>query len=478
MLSVSCQLQKDGPVAEKQSVMIEIEVSAGSFTKAVPTETESVISSLNVFAFLGSELVGTVSLGQTQPGEPFMMDLLLPDGESSVDFYLVANASAMKNENIVISLPQNPTREYLDGLKYSSLASDILPLYAKETKTINVEAYKLNLSERVTFELSRSLAKLSVYAAKSEGSEGNPQILGVELLAKGTREFSYLFPQSDEILNSVESGANDIILLDTPVTIESAVLKGSSQTQDPVNYDLVLTGAYLPEVTYGSPAWNVSSGNEREAVLHVAYKTGENQDRRNGYVYLPRVNRNDHIRVCILISAEGQIIINYTVAEWDWDEDKMNDWFFDYPTHTYVLSAPPVLPEDALKKPETKATMKENQPFVGYFQMTYPNSDKWTPTLEGLNASKCNIKVYNDNTGDEVFSSESPSPLPVSDDWYRIEVSPRTGYMDPGEVVNLAITYTPSGLAEIEYLLINGSYPEYYWPESTSENYITITMVN
>ena len=30
----------------------------------------------------------------------------------------------------------------------------------------------------------------------------------------------------------------------------------------------------------------------------------------------------------------------------------------------------------------------------------------------------------------------------------------------------------------IEYLLINGSDGDYFWPESTSENYITITMVN
>jgi hypothetical protein len=44
--------------------------------------------------------------------------------------------------------------------------------------------------------------------------------------------------------------------------------------------------------------------------------------------------------------------------------------------------------------------------------------------------------------------------------------------------VNLAITYTPGGLTESEYMLINGSYPNYLWDGSTSENYVTITMVN
>jgi hypothetical protein len=50
--------------------------------------------------------------------------------------------------------------------------------------------------------------------------------------------------------------------------------------------------------------------------------------------------------------------------------------------------------------------------------------------------------------------------------------------MDPNDQVNLAITYTLSGMTETEYLLINGSHPEFFWENSTSENYITITMVN
>ena len=69
------------------------------------------------------------------------------------------------------------------------------------------------------------------------------------------------------------------------------------------------------------------------------------------------------------------------------------------------------------------------------------------------------------------------SSLPVSDQWYRIEVSPN-GNVQIGEKVNLAITYTPSGLEEMEYLLINGSYNNYFWPGSDDENFVTITMVN
>ena len=117
--------------------------------------------------------------------------------------------------------------------------------------------------------------------------------------------------------------------------------------------------------------------------------------------------------------------------------------------------------------------MAEDNPFTGYFQMTYPSSDAWTPTLQGPNASACTVKVY-DKNGTPVAGY----PLPASDDWYRIEVTPKTGYLSAGDVVDLAITYTPSGLTESEYLLINGSYQDYFWPQSTDANYITITMVN
>ena len=156
----------------------------------------------------------------------------------------------------------------------------------------------------------------------------------------------------------------------------------------------------------------------------------------------------------------------------------MSDWYFDYPTHTYLWHFPPATEEDFFKKPNRAATMSESVPFEGYFQMTYPESDKWIPTLEGLHSSDADINVYNVRTNEKVFSSKNPAPLPVSEDWFRIEVVPQAGHMALGEIVNLAITYTPGGLSESEYLLINGSYPDFFWNGSTSENYVTITMVN
>ena len=54
--------------------------------------------------------------------------------------------------------------------------------------------------------------------------------------------------------------------------------------------------------------------------------------------------------------------------------------------------------------------------------------------------------------------------------------------VDAGTEVKLAITYKASGFETIEYMLINGSYQEYYWPYGGSSqqdaNYVIITKVN
>jgi hypothetical protein len=54
--------------------------------------------------------------------------------------------------------------------------------------------------------------------------------------------------------------------------------------------------------------------------------------------------------------------------------------------------------------------------------------------------------------------------------------------VDAGDEVKLAITYRAAGFETIEYMLINGSYQEYYWPyaggSQQDANYVIITMVN
>ena len=77
---------------------------------------------------------------------------------------------------------------------------------------------------------------------------------------------------------------------------------------------------------------------------------------------------------------------------------------------------------------------------------------------------------------------EEQWPIAASEKWYRIVVTPDPMKIDAGEEVKLAVTYKATGFETIVYMLINGSYQEYYWPyDGTSQedaNYVIITMVN
>ena len=99
MLTVSCLSEKEGPSSERQNVMIQMSVSTGAQTKAQSTEVEETINSLRVYAFYGDKLAGFAKRQATALGEPFYMDLELPQtGTCNVDFYLIANEAEMADQ--------------------------------------------------------------------------------------------------------------------------------------------------------------------------------------------------------------------------------------------------------------------------------------------------------------------------------------------------------------------------------------------
>lgn len=501
MFSVSCLMEKEGPPVQKQNVMVEMNVTVGAMTKAVyedATSAEKVINTLRVYAFYGERLAGHATRNATSLGEPFYMDLELPaTGTHNVDFYLIANEGEMSYENGTVQLSENMTRSQLEQIKFTGLKHrTTIPMYCKQTAAVNVDNVNpaantaegheghIYLDESLTFELNRSLAKLSVFAAKATGAADTPQILTVDLLAGGTRLYSYLFNQNEAVLEAVQSRGNDRNLLTSAVAVTEEVTKGTAAADDHTNYTEVVTDAYLPEVNDGYDEtsaqyrWNVSSGSDRAATLFIEYTVSSEPEskREVAYVYLPKIKRDRHYKICILINAEGQIILNYTVADWDEPDTPIPPRVIDYPTHSYIRDAIPFTETDMLAKPASPATMSLTKPFEGYFQMLYPEGDSWNPRPLGTNIGLCEVKVYEAMTNLEVTGY-----IPVSDKWYRIEVTPKSSF-PVGEEVKLGVAYSATGMEMIDFLLVNGSYTEYYWPyEGTSiqdANYVIITMVN
>ncbi len=496
VMSVSCLLEKDNLSAGSQNVMIELSVKAAEMTKApaateAPIQTEKAINSLHVYAFYNGRLAGYVH--KVSGLESFFIDLELPEsGVHDVEFYLIANEGEMINQNVPVTLTKDMTKAQLEALRFTGLATGTaLPMYCIQTESLDVDALRelandeagheghYVLSQTLTFTLQRSLAKLEVYAAKESGASAIPQIIGVTMLPGGTREYSYLFEQTDETLNAVASTANGRVVVSGSVSVTDAVVKGSEEALDPQNYtEVSATPMYLPEVTYGSDLWNVSSGNDRAVVLHVEYALEQGGERKEAYVYMPPIVRNTIYKVCIFISAEGRIIINYVVADWTDGVMWENGLDFNYPTHSYLRHNIPVNSDDMKTVPEAPATMSETVPFTGYFQMSAPAEEYWTPTLMGLEASDCTIHVYKQNGTEEVYER----PIKADPDgWYVIKVVPAAGKVDVGVEVRLAITYKPIWSDVSEFLMINGTGEDCYWPydgaSQEDENYVIITMV-
>lgn len=492
VLFSSCQRHEEEWIANgDRNVTIELSVSTEDITRATPTAMEQAINSLRIYAFHNDKPIGYIYREATSTGTPFYMDLQLPEsGIHDVEFYLIANEGEMADENSSIVLSQQMSKSELEAIKFTGLMHRVaLPMYTKSVESINVDDVlqasntaaghdgHFVLNQSINFTLQRPIAKLSVYGAAIEGSSTAPQIHTVELLPGGTRQYSYLFPQDESTLNAIPSRANGRVFTTSTVEVDKQVAKGSSAASNPANYTKVVENAYVPEVTVGATAWDQPSSSDKAAVLHIEYSLGKDTKMLNGYVYLPVIQRNHHVKVCILFSAEGQVVANYDVAEWD--DNAMQDYYFDYPTHSYLMESIPTTADEGLTlRPTAEATMAENRPFVGYFQMSKPSNDAWTPTRLGLNANKCEIYVYEVESGDEITTF----PIPVSNKWYRIEVWPSVGKMEVGDETKLAISYTASGLVESEFLLINGSTKNYYWPYSGTSaqdaNYVIITMVN
>ena len=487
----SCQKEVDEwNIDTKKTVTIALNVEASELTRALPNTMEKAINSLRIYAFYSSKRVGHIYREATVPGTPFYMDLELPEsGTHNVNFYLIANEEEMASENGTVILTENMTEAQLAEIKFTGIAKgEALPMYDIKTEGINVDLLSSTsntivgheghaiLNQTINFTLERPIAKLSVYAAKAEGASTNPLISKVELQAEGTRQYNYLFAKDRETLNAIPSRRNNRALLNTTVEISRGVESGSDAAKEVDNYNEVVANQYLSEVSCGASAWNIPSEYSNAAVLHVEYALGAGKTLQNAYVYLPEVKRNHHIKVCILFNAEGQIFVNYEVA--DWEDNEMRNYHFDYPTHSYLRESIPTTEDEIKSNPSREATMTEGNPFKGYFQMTQPANDAWTPTLLGFNGANSEIRVYEVTTNIEVTTF----PIAASDKWYRIEVWPLTGKMETGEEVMLGISYTASGLTESEFLLINGSNLEYYWPyNGTSKQdaeYVIITMKN
>ena len=489
-LVAGCSLAKVGAPVDAEGVIVQLSVSAGDMqTKAID---ESAIQTLRIFAFDQSgNPVGHIYEENPADDEKYHMILTAfgDQGTISVDFYAVANEKAMYHSGSSVILSENMTAEELNDILYSSLVStyEVLPLYGRlEDKGLVLtsehhmtEDHAAIVAEPVAITLSRSLAKIGVYAAAVEGTSANPVIQSITFVADGRRDVSYLFPASD--LNSLRErdsqvaslksdrvfdlNADGTDMLSNAGTVIKRLSEQITATDITVTdyYTEILSPFYLAEVPYGSDIWDVAADpSGRPVVLVIKYSLGAGTIEKYATVNMPAIERNAFYQVRCLIKTDGQILVTVSVKPWEAGESW--DISFDFPTHSDPLFATNTLNPDETYAPHqygSEATMYyknggEDGAFSVDFNMSYPIGGRWTPTISDASNEDYELVIY-----ERGMTEKINVPITVTDEtkeqWYTIKVVPLKSE-NVGKKATLSISYTPiyTG-AEYSYLLqING----------------------
>ena len=511
VLVAGCNTDKMDPAVSAQGAIVELSVSANEMkTKAVD---ETAIKSVRIFAFDNAgELVGHIYKNSPVAGEKFHMALSVPGDQPTVtvDFYAVANENAMYAGDGSVSLSENMTIDELKEVVYSSMITtyEAMPLYGvieDQTLTLSSDHHvdrdhtALKIQETVAVNLSRSLAKIGVYAAAVEGVTTSPIIQSITLAAAGRRDVSYLFPAADAAsLAARDAGivslnrdrvfdleADQVDMLSNAGVVAKRLAAHNTDPNSVVTdyYTEILSPFYLAEVPYGTDDWSVAADpSGRPVSLVIKYMLSEGDIDRYATVNMPAIERNTFYQVRCLIKSDGQILVKVSVNPWE--EGESWDLSFDFPTHTDPLLATGTYDPGTGKYADhvygTEATMyftgTESSPTEGGafsvdFNMSYPIGGIWMPTISGASNDDFEIRLYERGSSTELANQYVAVSDSNKDKWYTIKVVPLKS-SNIGRKVALSISYTPvyTG-ADYSYLLqVNGGEEnELAWEEKNPQ---------
>ncbi len=516
------------------TVQLSVGADVVNETDGAPSAAESKINTLRVYAFVGGRPAGyyyTDALTMTEGKHTFFMDLAFySDGKQTVNFYAVANEKAMAlkmastSEDATFPLTETTSEAELNGVWFNNkpragLDVNGLPMFCKlppvELDFQNVKAetppagsghdgHMLLNYDPIKLELQRPVGKIGVFVAKAAGETSALRVTGLSSLANGVKVRNYLMPQSQETLQAVLSGGENISIavIDGEV---SAELSDTDDRNNPANYTPVMAEPFYP---YENPwsnggGWDKpvydASGRILEHTLKIDYQF-EGDEPRTGYVYMPAIERNHYYAVCCLIHDDGRIYIEYLVKDWNTPEGGDYNIDFDYPAY-----GNPIMPKDVSDRPDGQQlpqptvyyNMDANDPAGSYtfrFNIRRPINQPWCPVMLNATTDDFEIEVYQKNLdGSKVVKYRYGGTVSTpqiydcvadpEDDPFYITVKP----LKPdnvGKTMGLGIAYRETWLPENEVnlahsplLLINGLTSDLAYEGSSYAEFVTILQV-
>ena len=380
-LAASCVFEKEEPSQTQQKykyVLVQLGVNTDKMiaTKAqgdtirladsVGIAAETAIKDLKVYAYTNDGENGAQVLrgyfhaqnvdAAATATKPLLMDIKVPFEEygkpKQVYFMAVANAGGMTGaDDIIISsigrhpqtgalvLPDSFGFDDFAGIRYSVADQTFakgMPMYCQTTTAVTVDLSAegtpntepghnghTKLPVKVSLDMTRSLAKIEVYAAEDAGagtsgaSNAGIQITGVELI--NVIKDGPLFP----------AAASTDTLTTNPTLNGKAVALSASAAEkaDPDKYTKITDAYYLAENAagetstfyYGDDLAAIATTDNLKAAttLKIGYKVGTNGDQKYGYVIMPQIKRNTWYKVLARIKANGQMALTLKVLPWN-----------------------------------------------------------------------------------------------------------------------------------------------------------------